>query len=135
MTGTTYWRRLYVQVPPDESTPESRLHAATELAELLCNHPMNTYRVPFKIDPETLDMTPENEDERPSMDEYLMDTDIVEHIRRFLEMPPLESNWAQVNSPIANNYFSGPVYPDIARTTLGYTNALLPAPVAEGINN
>jgi len=134
MTGTTYWRRVFVRVPPHESTPETRLAAGNELATFLSNHPTNTYRVPFRIDTDTFDMTPENEDDRPSMDEYLMDSDIVEHIRRFLEIPPVESNWAQVNSPIANNYFSGPIYPTIATSTLGYANTNQPA-VAEGINN
>jgi hypothetical protein len=133
-TGTTYWRRVFVRVPPDESTPETRLEAANKLATLLTEHPSNTYRVPTRVDPESFDMTPEDEDDRPSMDEYLMNSDIIQHIRRFFEMPPVETDWAQINSPIANDYFTGPIYPNIASTTLGYAHNTPPA-VAEGINN
>eukprot|EP00978_Attheya_sp_CCMP212_P033622 scaffold136638_cov58-Attheya_sp.AAC.1 len=65
-----------------------------------------------------------------------MDSDIVDHVKRFLELPTVESEWASLNYPIAHHYFSGPVYPLIACTQLGYPHKTpVPPAVAEGINN
>ena len=124
-----------MRVPEEPSTHESRLSACETLATFLTNHPTNTYRTAYKVDPDTFDMTPDDYDERPCLDSYLMDTDIIEHIKRFLTMPPNENEWAIVNSPIANHYFSGPVYPAVACNQLGYANTRFIAPaVEEGIN-
>lgn len=133
--GTSYWRRVIVRVPEEVSTHESRLAACEKLATYLTTHPTNTYRTAFTVDPDTFDLTPDDEDNRPSLDNYLMDTDIIDHIKRFLEMPANENEWAVVNAPIANHYFSGPVYPEIACNQLGYANTRFLAPaVEEGIN-
>jgi hypothetical protein len=88
------------------------------------------------VHPDTFDLTPEDSDDRPALDSYLMDNDIVDHIKRFLELPDVEQDWASQNFPIAHHYFSGPVYPLIACNHLGYpTEHPLPPAMAEGINN
>jgi hypothetical protein len=106
------------------------------LATHLTNHPTNTYRTAYHVNPDTFDRTPEDIDDRQALDSFLMDTDIVDHVKRFLEMPAIETEWAAVNAPIATHYFSGPIYPDVACNQLGYVNAVnLQPAVAEGINN
>lgn len=134
--GTSYWRRVIIRVPEEESTRETRFVACTKLATYLTNHPRNTYRTAFCVNPDTFDRTPEDLEERQALDNFLMDTDIVDHVKRFLELPAVENTWATVNSPIANHYFSGPIYPAVACEQLGYVNAVVVTPaMAPGINN
>ena len=136
LKGTEYWRRVIVRVPSEESTHETRLAACEKLATYMTNHPTNRYRTVYHVHPDTFDLTPEDSDDRPALDSYLMDSDIVDHIKRFLELPDVEQDWASQNAPIANHYFSGPVYPLIACNHLGYpTEHPLPPAMAEGINN
>jgi hypothetical protein len=122
---------VIVRVPEEESTRETRFIACTKLATFLTNHPTNTYRTAYHVNPDTFDQMPEDIDERPALDSFLMDSDIVDHAKRFLELPAVETEWATVNSPIANHYFSGPIYPAVR-----YVNAVIAPPaMAEGINN
>jgi hypothetical protein len=133
---SSYWRRFIIRVPEEESTRETRLAACMKLAEILTNHPTNTYRTAYHVNPDTFDQTPEDIDDRLALDSYLMDSDIVEHIKRFFDIPAVATEWASANAPIANHYFSGPVYPATACNELGYVNAaILPPAMAEGINN
>ena len=123
MSGTNYWRRVFLRVPPHESTTETRLSAATEIAEYLTSHHTNAYRTPWTVDPSNFDLTPDVWEERPSLDEFMMDTDIVDFMINHLEMPDTDNmHWAGENEPIIHFYFSGPTHPPIAITTLGYPN-------------
>eukprot|EP00978_Attheya_sp_CCMP212_P034933 scaffold149423_cov60-Attheya_sp.AAC.1 len=134
--GTNYWGSVIIRVPSEVSTPESRFAACERLAAYMTTHPTNTYRTAYHVHPDTFDLTPDDSDDRPALDSYLMDSDIVDHVKRFLELPTVETDWASQNAPIAHHYFSGPVYPLIACTQLGYPMAppVLSA-MAEGVNN
>jgi hypothetical protein len=96
---------VIVRVPEEESTRETRFIACTKLATSLTNHPTNTYRTAYHVNPDTFDQMPEDIDERPALDSFLMDSDIVDHVKRFLELPAVETEWATVNSPIAKSLF------------------------------
>eukprot|EP00978_Attheya_sp_CCMP212_P032424 scaffold126494_cov34-Attheya_sp.AAC.1 len=118
--GTEYWRRVIIRVPAEVSTHETRLAACEKLAAHMTTHPTNRYRTVYHVHPDTFDLTPEDPEDRPALDNYLMDSDIVDHVKRFLELPTVETEWASQNFPIAHHYFSGPVYPLIACNQLGY---------------
>ena len=121
--GTNYWRRVFLRLPPYVSTPESRLETARALAVYLSTHHKNTYKTPFTVDPDTFDLTPTTLEQRPALDSYMIDIDIVNFMDAHFEMPESGArNWATENAEIKDRYFSGPVYPDVAVSRFGYIN-------------
>ena len=139
--GSNYWRRTFVRLPPYTSTPENRLETARALAHYLATHPKNNYKTPCTVDPLTFDHTPTSFEDRHAIDEYMMDSDIINFMGAHFEMPDSGAiHWARENAEIKDAYFSGPIYPDIAISRFGYTNnhaALAAAanPVAEDLSD
>eukprot|EP00978_Attheya_sp_CCMP212_P024183 scaffold75607_cov41-Attheya_sp.AAC.1 len=118
---TNFWRRGFRRVPSQESTTETRLLAAQDLAEYLSTHDTNTYRTPWIVDPATFDLTADTYEERLSLDEYMMDTDIIEYMLNHLEMPDTDNaHWARENIYMLHYYFNDPTFPRLAVTTFGF---------------
>eukprot|EP00978_Attheya_sp_CCMP212_P019374 scaffold54253_cov77-Attheya_sp.AAC.4 len=60
-------------------------------------------------------------EERPSLDEYMMDTDIIEYMLNHLEMPDTDNaHWARENIHMVHYYFNGPTFPRLAVATFGF---------------
>jgi hypothetical protein len=96
------------------------------LAEYLTTHETNTYRTPWIIDKTTFDLTLDTYEERPSLDEYMMDTDIVDYMLNHLEMPDTDNaHWARENMHMLHYYFSGPIFPQLAVTTFGFPDEIV----------
>jgi hypothetical protein len=77
----------------------------------------NQFGYQYLVGPDS-DLTPPDEALLEPMSSYLLDEQLVELMEQILE--GAGPQWYSVNQDIANDYFSGPTYPQAAIDSLGY---------------
>lgn len=113
--ATTFWRIVMLRYVPDRvSTSETRAHGLQVLKTFL-NSTLNTkYPVADII---TIDGT--HEEDPHSLDTFFMDNDIVDIIKEAFDEQELNKEFYANYQSLALKLWSGPNYPDYARS-LGY---------------
>jgi hypothetical protein len=114
--GTTpYWRVVMLRyVPGLVSTPETRAHGLQVLKTFLNSTQNTNYPVPNII---TMDNT--KEEDPDSLDTIFKDNDIVDIIKETFEEDDLNQDFYATYPILAEKLWSGPPYPEYARS-LGY---------------
>jgi hypothetical protein len=107
-------RRVIIRAV-DESTPESRNSFLLLLQSYMLRPEINRYNAEYIVNDHS-DLTDENNLE--SLDHYVLNNDIVETIYGMFENT--DPSWYANNRDIANQFFTGPVYPRIAIESLGF---------------
>ena len=79
----------------------------------------------YAVDPHSFDHTPVSTQENPSpilkkLEDYIIDSDIVRIIQALY--PDADSTWAHRYHDDRDMFFYGPIYPQVARESLGYFN-------------
>lgn len=104
----------------EESTPESRTEMLEIIQEYMSHTENNKYGYEYIIN-DSSDLTPENDDDLETADNYLQDQTIVDFIESVYEST--DTNWFESNQEEAMTYFSEP-YPMNAVEELGYPATL-----------
>lgn len=114
-----YPRKVMVRLlgPDEVSTSEGRNKMMKHIQKY-CMHPSNNrFEYEYVID-KSSDLTPPDKDHYAKADSYLQDFVISNIIQGAYE--DIGPNWYNDNKEVAEQYWSGPVYPEVACTELGY---------------
>lgn len=114
-----YPRKVMVRVlEPDEVSTQSGRQEILMRIKQFCMQPSNNrFGYDYIVD-KTSDLTPDDPAHLARLDSYLQDTTICNVIKGIYEKPG--TDWYRNNKEMADMFWSGPQYPEIACTELGY---------------
>lgn len=120
-------RRIYVRIlnEGETSTPEGRQAMLKKIQDCCMDPKNNRYNYEYVIDDRS-DLTPSNKEDYVKADSYILDYVIFNIIEGIYQ--GVDKNWYSNNKELAQKYWEGPLYPQLACDNLGYPEPIRQEP-------
>lgn len=122
-------RKIYVRIlnEGETSTPEGRQTMLEKIQDCCMDPKNNRYNYEYVID-ERSDLTPSKREDYVTADSYILDYVICNIIEGIYQ--GVDKNWYSNNKELAQQYWQGPSYPQLACDNFGY-----PEPIGQEPNS